>query len=83
LKGHVRPAAIAAGITKTIGWHTFRHSFATLLGDGGEDLKVIQELMRHASPEITARVYLHGNSTKKRSALGRISGVFNIDAKAS
>jgi site-specific recombinase XerD len=83
LKDHVQPAAIAAGITKTIGWHTFRHSLANLLGQQGEDLKVIQELLRHASPRITAEVYLQGHTLAKRSALDRVSGIFVVEAKAS
>lgn len=49
LKDHVRPAAERAGITKIMGWHTFRHSLATLLGNQKEDTKTVQELMRHAN----------------------------------
>jgi integrase len=83
LQDHVQPAAIAAGITKTIGWHTFRHSLASLLGQQGEDVKVIQELLRHASPRITAEVYMQGHTAAKRSALDRVSGIFVLEAKAS
>ena len=39
----IRPAAVRAGITKHIGWHTFRHSLATLLKTNGEDVKTVQE----------------------------------------
>ncbi len=45
----VRPAAARAGIQKHIGWHTFRHSFSTMLMANGENVKVVQELMRHAN----------------------------------
>ena len=83
LKDHVRPAAIAAGITKRIGWHTFRHSLASLLGQQGEDVKVIQELLRHASPRLTADVYLQGHTAAKRSALDRVSEIFMLEATAS
>jgi site-specific recombinase XerD len=38
----IRPAAVKAGIRKRIGWHTFRHSFSTLLGGNGENVKVVQ-----------------------------------------
>ena len=34
------------GIHKNIGWHTFRHSFGTLLEANGEDVKTVQELLR-------------------------------------
>jgi len=44
LKNHVRRAATAVGITKTIGWHTFRHSVGSHLGQSGENVKVVQEL---------------------------------------
>jgi integrase len=51
----VRPAAIRAGIQKRIGWHTFRHTYSTLLVSNGENVKVIQELMRHASKSVHFR----------------------------
>src|SRR5271165_1802742 len=35
----VRPAAVRAGIQKHIGWHTFRHSFSTMLMANGENVK--------------------------------------------
>lgn len=53
----VQPAAMSAGCTKQIGWHTYRHSLGSLLGDSGEKLKVVQEILRHASPRITAELY--------------------------
>ena len=44
MKRYIRPVARQAGITKNIGWHTFRHSFGTLLKANGEDVKTVQEL---------------------------------------
>lgn len=38
-----------AGITNRVGWHTFRHTYSTLLKANEEDVKVVQELMRHAN----------------------------------
>jgi len=51
------PAAAKAGIGR-IGWHTFRHSHSTLLHALGVDLKVQQELLRHADIRTTMK-YLH------------------------
>jgi site-specific recombinase XerD len=39
MKRHIRPVAKANGIHKRIGWHTFRHSFGTLLKANREDVK--------------------------------------------
>src|SRR5579863_2064056 len=46
MKRHIQPVANAIGIHKKIGWHTFRHSFGTLLKANGEDVKTVQELLR-------------------------------------
>jgi integrase len=48
-KAHLEPAAKEIGIVGHFGWHTFRHTYATLLKGNGEDVKVVQELMRHAN----------------------------------
>jgi integrase len=49
----IQPAARRAGIKKRVGWHTFRHSYSSLLVANGENVKVVQELMRHASSRFT------------------------------
>src|SRR5260370_292619 len=48
-KAHLEPAAKEIGIVGHFGWHTFRHTYATLLKGNGENVKVVQELMRHAN----------------------------------
>lgn len=78
LEDHVRPAAVKAGITKHIGWHTFRHSMGSALGQAGEDIKVVQELLRHANSRITQDVYQQADHSAKRSALSRFSGLFVV-----
>ena len=62
----VRRAATKAGINKRVTPHTFRHSFATHLLEGGTDIRTVQELMGHTSVE-TTQIYLH---VMKKPGLG-------------
>jgi len=71
LKRIIRPAAEDAGIKKRIGWHTFRHSLATNLRALGVDVKVAQELLRHANSRITLDIYTQAISAEKTLANGR------------
>ena len=68
----IRPAALRAGIRKTIGWHTFRHTYSTLLIANGENVKVVQELMRHASTRFTIEIYTQARIEAKRQAQQRL-----------
>jgi integrase len=72
MKRHIRPAALKAGITKRISWHTFRHSYSSLLRANGEDVKVVQELLRHANSRITMDIYTQAMSPAKRQAQTKV-----------
>ena len=69
LKRTIRPALERARVKgKVIGWHSFRHSLATNLRALGVDVKVAQELLRHANSRITMDLYTQAVSADKRSA---------------
>ena len=51
---------------------TFRHTYATLLVANGENVKVVQELMRHASTRFTLEIYSQTQLTAKRAAQQRL-----------
>ncbi len=72
MKRHIKPAAKASGIHKKIGWHTLRHSFGTLLKANGEDVKTVQELLRHANSRITLDVYTQAVNSNKRAAQSKV-----------
>jgi integrase len=68
----IKPAARRVGITKNIGWHTLRRTYASLLQDHNEDPKVVQELLRHASIKVTMDIYTQALTPKKRRAQSNV-----------
>jgi integrase len=83
LKRHVFPAAERAGITKRIGWHSFRRTLATLLQSSGASVKTTQELLRHASPGITMGIYAKAVTADKRQAQDTIAALFVGNSRQS
>jgi integrase len=72
LRRYIRPAAERAGIQKRIGFHTFRHSLTTIMKANGEDIKTVQEILRHANSRITMDVYAQAVTPAKRQAQKRV-----------
>jgi integrase len=68
MRHHVLPVARKLGITKRIGWHTFRHTYSTLLRSTGAELKIMQELLRHSTIRVTLDTYTQAVTTEKRNA---------------
>jgi len=69
---YIKPAAKKIGLTKRIGWHTFRHTFGTILNANGENPKVIQELLGHANLKVTMDTYVQAVSDEKRKAQSKV-----------
>jgi integrase len=68
LRKYIRPVAQRVGIQKRFGWHTFRHTFSTLLRSVGTEFKVMQELLQHSSLRSTLDVYTQAISPAKHAA---------------
>jgi integrase/recombinase XerD len=64
----IRSLAEVAGINRVIGPHTFRHSFATHLLEGGANLRVIQQMLGHESIQ-TTEIYTHMDKTYLREQI--------------
>lgn len=64
----IKDLATKAGIRTTISPHTFRHSFATHLIEGGADLRAVQEMLGHSSIT-TTEIYTHLDKDYLRSAI--------------
>lgn len=67
ITGMVKDYGIKAGILKNLHAHTLRHSFATTLLTNGADIRIIQELLGHASIT-TTQVYTHVTNPKLKEA---------------
>jgi integrase len=76
MRHYVQPVAQGLGIEKRIGWHTFRHTYSTLLRSLGVEFKVMQELMRHSSLRSTLDVYTQAVGPAKRAAQAAVLSLF-------
>ncbi len=71
----LKELAIKAGIVKNISPHTFRHSFATHLVEGGADLRAVQEMLGHESIT-TTEIYTHLDREFLRTTLHQFHPAF-------
>ena len=72
MRCHIHPVVRELGINKRVSWHTFRRTFSSLLKANGEDVKVVQELLWHASARITMDVYAQAMTPAKRAAQQKV-----------
>jgi integrase len=72
MRYHIQPVVKRLGITKRVSWHTFRRTYTTLLHGNGEDVKVVQELLRHSSSRITLDIYAQALMPAKRAAQHKV-----------
>lgn len=68
MRKRIKPIAKKLGILRLKGWHTFRHSYASLLHDQETHLKIVQELMRHRTIRTTLDTYVQALTPSKRKA---------------
>jgi integrase len=67
-----KPASERTGTQKRVGFHTFRHTYTTLLTQNNEDVKGVQELLRHANSRITLDLYAQAGMPEKRLAQSKV-----------
>src|ERR1700683_3404489 len=56
-----------------VGWHSFRHTHATLLGEVGEPLRTAQAILGHSDPKTTLNVYTHAIPESQKRAVGKVA----------
>jgi integrase len=83
MRAIIRPAAAKIGIAQRIGWHTFRHTYSSLLRANKTDIKVTQELLRHASSRVTLDTYTQAVTAQKRRAQSSVIRLLQASTAAA
>jgi integrase len=68
MRYHIQPVIKRLGIDKRVSWHTFRRTYTSLLTENQENVKVVQELLRHSSVKVTMDIYAQAQMPAKRAA---------------
>ena len=70
---HIRPAGKSVTGDNNIGWHSFRHTYSSMLRSFGVDVKVQQELLRHTDVRFTLNTYTQADKSQKRDAVEMVA----------
>jgi integrase len=81
MRYHIEPVIRELGIDKRVSWHTFRRTYTTLLQANREDVKVVQELLRHGSVKVTMDVYAQAQMPAKRKAQQKVVEMVRLEAR--
>ena len=81
MRYHIEPVIRELGINKRVSWHTFRRTYTTLLQANREDVKVVQELLRHGSVKVTMDVYAQAQMPAKRKAQQKVVEMVRLEAR--
>ena len=82
MRYHIAPASRRIQSQKRVGWHTFRHTYSTMLKQLGTDIKVMQELLRHSSVRCTLDTYTQAIMPAKRAAQGAVLSLILAEDQA-
>jgi integrase len=74
LRRVLRPACRELGLP-VVGWHSLRHTHATLLGEVGESLRTAQAILGHSDLKTTPNVYTHAIPESQKRAVEKVAGL--------
>ena len=74
LRRALQPACRKLGLP-AIGWHSFRHTHATLLGEVGESLRTAQAILGHSDLKTTLNVHTHAIPESQKRAVDKVTGL--------